>query len=320
MGRTGSPAAGQAVISRRPSLIFMCLLATWIGWGSTYLAIKFALLSFPPLFQVGSRFVVAGGLLLTWAWWHGRQMPTRIQWRNAAIIGAVMMGGTVGGATFAEQWVASGLVVAFMAVIPALMTLANLPFGIKPSRLEVAGMTIGFVGVLLLVRGAGFSASPQGLIAVAVSVVSFSIGSILSQRKFPLAPRSAGYGSGLICAGVLLLALSASAREVLQWPPKPLAIAAWWYLVLIGSVTAFSAYMTLLSSTSAAVASSWTFVTPVIGMLLGFSLGNEIVTGGEWSAVCVITLGVILLVLGRSTGKVVHLATRRPLGYKKSRM
>jgi drug/metabolite transporter (DMT)-like permease len=276
------------------------LLATWIGWGSTYLAIKFALVSFPPFFQVGSRFLMAGGLLLTWAWWRSRQMPTRIQWRNGAIIGTVMMGGTVGGATFAEQWVASGLVVAFMAVIPALMSLANLPFSIKPSRLEVAGMTIGFVGVLLLVRGAGFSASSRGLIAVAVSVVSFSIGSILSQRQFPLAPGSAGYASGLICAGLLLLTLSALAQEVPQWPPQPIAIAAWLYLVLIGSVTAFSAYMTLLSNTSASVASSWTFVTPIIGMLLGLSLGKEVVTGGEWSAVCVITIGVTLLVLGRS--------------------
>jgi len=88
-------------------------------------------------------------------------------------------------------------------------------------------------------------------------------------------------------------------REVPAWPPQPVALAAWWYLVLVGSVIAFSAYMTLLSNTSTALASSWTFVAPVVGTLLGISLGGESVAATDWSAIGVIILGVTVLILGR---------------------
>ena len=132
-----------------------------------------------------------------------------------------------------------------------------------------------------------------------VAVLSFSVGSILSRRAFPLAPGSPGYASGLVCAGFLLLALSAVARETPAWPPQPVALAAWWYLVLVGSVLAFSAYMTLLSRTSLALASSWTFVAPAVGTILGISLGGESVTAAEWAAIGIIILAVTLVVLGR---------------------
>lgn len=286
-------------VPRRTGRTLPCLVATWVGWGSTYLAIKFALISFPPFFQVGSRFLMAGGLLMGWAWWRGLPMPTATQWRNACVIGTVMLGGTVAGATFAEQSVASGLVVTFMAVTPALLALGNLLCGITPSRLELTGIACGFAGVLLLARGTSFSASPQGLIAVVIAVLSFSLGSILSRRTFPLAPGFPGYASGLVCAGLLLLALAALAEEAPAWPPQPVALAAWWYLVLVGSVIAFSAYMTLLATTSTALASSWTFVAPLVGTLLGTSLGGESVTTTEWTAIGVIILGVTMLVLGR---------------------
>jgi drug/metabolite transporter (DMT)-like permease len=118
------------MISRRISpLILACLAATWFVWGSTYLAIRFALVSFPPFFQMGTRLLLAGILLIAWVWWRGQKLPTFTQWRNAALVGALMLGGNVGGVAFAEQSVASGPVVAFMAVTPALMTLASLPFG-----------------------------------------------------------------------------------------------------------------------------------------------------------------------------------------------
>src|SRR5262245_25601874 len=117
---------------RLSPLVLACLAATWFVWGSTYLAIKFALVSFPPFFQMGTRFLLAGVLLLAWAWWRGQRLPTPAQWRNATIVGALMLGGGMGGTAFAEQSVASGLVVAFIAVTPALMTLLSLPFGIRP--------------------------------------------------------------------------------------------------------------------------------------------------------------------------------------------
>jgi len=298
MSRAATESA-QAPRARISPLILACLAATWFVWGSTYLAIKFALVSFPPFFQGGTRFLAAGTLLLLWVWWRRQKMPTLTQWRNAAIVGAVMLGGNMGGVVYAEQTVASGLVVAFIAIVPALITIASLPFGIRPTRLEAIGIGIGIVGVLLLVRGDAFTASSAGLIAMIIAALGWSIGSVLSQHVFPLAAASAGFASQMICGGVVLLVLSLLTGETFHWPPQPLAAAAWMYLVAFGSLIAFSAYMVLLSNTRPALASSNSFVNPVIGMLLGVSLGGEKITSHEWLAVGIIVLGVTMLILVR---------------------
>jgi drug/metabolite transporter (DMT)-like permease len=287
--------SGQRVLS---PLILACLAATWFIWGSTYLAIKFALVSFPPFFQMGTRFLVGGTLLFLWVWLRRQKMPTLAQWRNAAIVGTLMLAGNVGGVAYAEQTVASGLAVAFIAIVPALITIASLPFGIRPSRLEALGIGIGFVGVLLLVRGDSFAASSAGLIAIIVAALGWSIGAVLSQHVFPLAPAFAGFSSAMICGGVVLLVLSLLSGETFHWPPQPFAAVVWVYLVVC-SLIAFSAYMVLLSRTRPALASSNSFVNPVIGMFLGVSLGGERVSSHEWLAVGIIVLGVTMLILGR---------------------
>lgn len=279
--------------------IAACLAATWLIWGSTYLGIKFALVSFPPFLQNGSRFLVAGSLLLVWARWRGHAMPSLTQWRNAAVVGALMLAANVGGVAYAEQTLASGLVVAFIAIVPALITVASMPFGIRPTRLEVIGIALGFFGVLLLVRGEAFTSSPIGVLAIVTAALGWSTGSVLSQHFLRLAPASAGFASAMLCAGGVLTALSFLTGETFRWPPQPLATAAWLYLSLFGSVIAYSAYMTLLANTRPAIATSNSFVNPVIAMLLGVSLGGEMVTHREWLAVGIIVLGVTVLILGR---------------------
>jgi len=276
-------------------LVLLCLAATWLVWGSTYLAIKFALLSFPPFFQMGTRFLFAGVLLLAWMRWRKAPWPSAKQWRNALIVGALMLGGGMGGTAYAEQSVGSGLVVAFIAVVPLMIAALNLLWGVKPGRLELVGIGVGLAGVLMLTQGAGFQASPAGLAAIALACVTWSIGSVLSQRTLPLAPGPMGFASEMICGGLVLLAMSATHREAPPWPPQPAAVAAWFYLVVFGSLIAFNAYMLLLARASAAVASSYTFVNPVIAMLLGVAVLGEVVTGFEWLAAAVVLVGVVLL-------------------------
>ena len=279
--------------------IAACLAATWFIWGSTYLAIKLALRSFPPFLQNGTRFLLAGSILLLWARWRGQAMPTLGQWRNALVVGSLMLAANVGGVAYAEQTLASGLVVAFIAIVPALITIASLPFGIRPTRKEVIGIALGFFGVLLLVRGAAFTSSPIGVVAIVTAALGWSTGSVLSQHVLRLAPASAGFASAMLCAGGVLTTLAVLTGETFTWPPQPLATVAWLYLSLFGSVIAYSAYMTLLANTRPALATSNSFVNPVIAMLLGVSIGGEIVTRQEWLAVGVIVLGVTVLVLGR---------------------
>ena len=298
----------EAASSTRPAgatlspLLLACLAATWLIWGSTYLAIKFALVSFPPFFQMGTRFLVAGGLLLAWMRWRGAALPTAAEWRHALVVGTLMLGGGMGGTAYAEVTVGSGLVVAFIAVVPLMIAAVNALYGVRPGRLESAGIGVGLVGVLMLTQGDGFAASTAGLVAITTACVTWSIGSVLSQRSLPLAPGAMGFASEMICGGVVLLLISAMVGETPSWPPTPLALAAWVYLVVFGSLIAFNAYMVLLAQASAGLASSYTFVNPVIAMLLGVALAGETVTGFEWAAVAVVLAGVVLLVGGRRPG------------------
>jgi drug/metabolite transporter (DMT)-like permease len=287
-------------------LIIACLAATWLVWGSTYLAIKFTLESIPPFFGMGTRFITAGVVLALWmrlvkksAW------PNALQWRNALIIGALMLAGGMGGTAYSEQSVSSGLVVAFIAVCPVMMALGNLIWKIYPTRLETAGTIVGLIGVLMLTQGAGFSASPVGLIAIAIACVSWTAGSLLTQRvpSLALAPGAMGFASEMILGGGVLMVLAALNGEyaALANAPSPtwLALASWAYLVVFGSLIAFNAYMILLARASAALASSYCFVNPVIAMLLGIAFANEKVSGFEWAAAGVVLLGVVLTLRGR---------------------
>jgi len=295
-----TPAPRSLTVLGLPPLVALCLAATWLVWGSTYLAIKFALLSFPPFFQMGTRFLAAGALLLAWMRWRGAAWPDRTQWRNALVIGALMLGGGMGGTAYAEVTVGSGLVVAFIAVVPLMIAALNLLWGVRPRALETAGIVLGLAGVLMLTQGAGFQASPAGLTAIALACTGWSLGSVLSQRTLPLAPGAMGFASEMLCGGMVLMLMSALHGEAPVWTPQPVALVAWLYLVVFGSLIAFNAYMLLLARAPAALASSYTFVNPVIAMLLGVAIAGEHVTHFEWIAVSVVLAGVLLLLWRRA--------------------
>ena len=270
-------------------LVIACLAATWVIWGSTYLAIRFALVSFPPYLQMGSRFIVAGVALALWMRLaRAAPWPDQRQWRNALVVGALMLGGGMGGVAVAEQTVGSGLVVAFIAVVPLLIVLINLFWRIVPGRLELAGIGVGLAGVLLLTRGSGFQGSPTGLLAMATACSCWSLGSVLSQRALPLAPGAMGFASEMLCGGAVLMLLAGATGETFTWV----------YLVVFGSLLAFNAYMVLLARASAGLAASYTFVNPVIAMLLGVTFGGETITTYEWAAAGVVLAGVVLLIAG----------------------
>lgn len=291
-----------------PPLVLASLLAVWLIWGSTYLAIKFALVSFPPFWQMGTRFLVAGGLLAAWMHWRGARWPTRGEWLNATILGALMLGVGYGFTAVAEVHVSSGLVVAFIGIGPALQMAMEWPYGLRPTRREALGIGLGFVGVLGLAAGQSFSASPLGLGAVLLASVAWKLGSVwtvhglpqaLGGRRLDLTPGAMGYASQMLAGGALLTLASPLAGEQPGWPLDPLALAAWVYLVVAGSLVAFSAFMLLLQRTPTAVSSSYAYVNPVIGMVLGVTLGGETIQWGEWLAAGLVTGSVLLMLGGR---------------------
>lgn len=296
-----------AAASRKAALLVPALLACYLVWGSTYLAIRLALASFPPFFQMGTRFLAAGVLLMGWVLWRraarpgkAAPLPTGREWRNALAVGTLMLGGGMGLTATASQYVGSGLIATFIAVTPMMVCGWGLLFGQRPGRLELAGMVVGLAGVLLLVRGASFAASPVGIACIAGATLAWSLGSVLQTSKLPLAAGPAGFASEMLCGGAVLMLISLALDEQFAWPPQPLATAAWLYLVVFGSLVAFSAYLYLLANASPAMATSYAFVNPLIALFLGVAVASETVTGGEWIACGVVLAGVFLIFRGKT--------------------
>jgi drug/metabolite transporter (DMT)-like permease len=280
------------------TLVGLCLLATWILWGSTFLAIKLALVDLPPFFQMGSRFLCAGTVLLCWLRLkHGLPLPSAGQWRNALIVGGLLLAGGGGGTAYAQQTVASGLAAAFIAVEPALMLCGHWAFGRKPTSREILGILLGACGVILLVRGSGFTASSVGLSAIAIAALSWSVGGVLEVERLPTAPGLMGPATQMICGGGVLLGISAGSGEHLRWPTWSSSLA-WIYLVLFGSLLAFSAFAILLRTTRTSIAMSYTFVNPVVAVFLGVTLAGEKLTPSQIMAITIILGSVVLLLSG----------------------
>jgi drug/metabolite transporter (DMT)-like permease len=280
-------------------VVLGCLAATWLVWGSTYLVIRFALAGFAPYFLMATRFVFAGGVLLAWQLARSAPLPSARQWGNALLVGTLMLGGGMGGVAYAEQTIGSGLVVAFIAVIPLLLVVINLAFGVRPRRTELLAVLVGLGGVLMLTQGVGMRASPAGLAAITVGTTGWALGSVLAQRGFALAPGATGFATEMLCGGVALLLMSALRGEPWHWPIQTGVWLAWWYLVVFGSLIAFSAYMLLLARTTSSIAASYSLVNPVVALFLGVTLGGETVSSWEWIAAGVVMIGVVLLFSGR---------------------
>lgn len=225
---------------------------------------------------------------------RGHALPSARQWRNAWIVGGLLLAGGGGGTAYAEQTVASGLAAAFIAVEPAMMACGHWAFGRKPTRREVFGILLGLCGVILLVSGSGFASSLVGLSAMAIAALSWSVGSVLEVERLHTAPGLMGAASQMICGGGVLLALSAANREPLHWPTLSSTLA-WIYLVVFGSLLAFSAFATLLHTTRTSIAMSYTYVNPVVAALLGVSLAGERLTSVEIAGTAVIVASVALL-------------------------
>jgi drug/metabolite transporter (DMT)-like permease len=181
-----------------------------------------------------------------------------------------------------------------------MMAVLNRFYGLRTGLAETLGIGVGLTGVLMLTQGHGFQASPAGLAAITIACVTWSAGSVLSQNQLPLAPGAMGFASEMLCGGVVLLGLSWLRGESMALPAFGTAWLAWGYLVVFGSLVAFNAYMVLLAKASAGLASSYSFVNPLIAMALGVALGGETVTPFEWASVAVVLAGVVLLIWRRA--------------------
>ena len=243
---------------------------------------------------------MAGALLYSWKKWHGAPNPTMTEWRAAGFIGILMLGGGMGLTAVGQQYISSGLTAVFIACSPMILSFCTGFFGEWPNKREWLGIFLGFAGAILLAAGDEFSAQPMGIAALLAAIICWNIGSVLSQRKYTLAPGAMGFASEMLLGGVFLIIIALFNGESFHTPMTVKALAAWSYLVVAGSLLAFTAYMFLLSKVSSALASSYAYVNPLIAVTLGVLIGGENLSTREILAMVIILSSVALITVSHT--------------------
>jgi drug/metabolite transporter (DMT)-like permease len=290
--------AAQEMSSFNPT-VALALAIVYIVWGSTYFAIDLTLATMPPFLMTGTRFLTAGAILTAFLVIRGHALPTAKQWFNCALIGALMQGGCVGGIAIAERTITSGLASVGIATVPIWTTLmAGLMNRTWPIRSEIIGITFGFIGVVMLNIEGGISGASQGATIIVVAALCWSLGSVLSQRlDLPKGPMA--FGGEMLMGGTITMLGGLAIGERVVTMPSSSAILSLLYLVVAGSLGAYTAYMYLLRTVRTAVATSYTLVTPVVAVGLGAAFLSEKVTLFTVLSVVMVLCGVAFIFKAR---------------------
>jgi len=285
--------------------VIAAFAAVYVIWGSTYLAIVFAIETMPPFLAIGSRFLVAGLILYGWMLLRGKgRLGLREAW-NVALVGALTAGAGTGTVAWAEQHIASGLVALLVTVVPIWMVLLDWKWldGGAPSRHVIIGLILGFLGIGFLVGPdlvvAGLDVDVIAALVVLAGSVSWSVGSLYGKRiSMPgnaftsSAIQMLGGGVALLIVGALMGELPAFSIAAIT----PASFAGWAYLIVFGSIVAFSAYVWLMANVSPKQVSSYAYVNPVVAVFLGWLLAGEHVDIRTIVAAAVLVSAVALVV------------------------
>jgi drug/metabolite transporter (DMT)-like permease len=295
----------------RPSRlrIAAAFAAIYVIWGSTYLAIHFAIQTLPPFWMAATRFLLAGMLLYGWARLRGGERPTLLHWRSAAIVGGLLLMGGNGGVVWAQQHVPTGLTALLVASVPVWMVLLD---GIgrgwrRPATQVLLGIGLGLAGVALLVgpgRFAGASAvDPLGALVLVLASLCWATGSLYSRRaRLPASPLL-GTAMEMLAGGALLLLaglLTGEAAKLDLGAASPKSLLAVGYLVVFGSLVGFTAYIWLLRVTRPALVATYAYVNPVVAVFLGWAFAGEPLSARTLLAAAIIIGGVVLITTHRA--------------------
>lgn len=279
---------------RRTLLIVIALFCTYFIWGSTYLAIRFGIESFPPFLLGGVRFVVAGVILYMVMRFLGSANPTFVEWRGAGIVGVLLPAMGNGTVCFVQQTVSSSVAALSIATVPIWMAIFSALWGHHINKLEWLGIVIGFVGIVLLNLGGSLHGDFTSALLLGFAAASWSFGSVWG-KHLAMPKGLMGAACQMFVGGVVLMLASAYAGE--KWP-ETITAKSWGamtFLVVLGSLAAYSAYQWLLKNVPPLVASSNTFVNPVVAFVVGILFANETIAQNEYIALAVIIIGVILI-------------------------
>jgi drug/metabolite transporter (DMT)-like permease len=279
--------------------VFLAFFAIYILWGTTFLAIRIAVAELPPLFAAGARFFTAGVLLFAFMRIKGEAGPSKKQWRNLLLMGLLMFVAEYGPLFWAEKYVPSGIASVLEATIP-LITLALEMLILRQRRFRwtvVVSTLLGFsgVGVLLLPSAQGHMAV-WPCVAILAGAVTWSLGSVLTRSMDLPKSRPLTAGAAMMLGGGILLALSASIGEMHPLPHVSLrAGLALLYLIVCGSLLAFTAFVWLLGRMPATRVASHAYVNPIVAVALGYFVGGEAITLRTLAGTAVVIASVFLI-------------------------
>jgi drug/metabolite transporter (DMT)-like permease len=295
--RTAAPSGQRA----SPLAIWSALAAVYVIWGSTYLAIRFTVETTPPFLSAAARFIVSGGFLYLWRRLAGDPSPCREQWRNAAIIGIFLLVGGNGGVVWAAQFIPSSLSALLVATVPLWMiSFDALRHGDNPSRRAFGGILIGFCGAVLLIGWTANQTSAEhlhGAVAVLAASCLWAIGSIYGKTaKLPASPLVTT-GVEMLVGGAVLVIVACVFGEFAGFDLQAVSFrssAAWVYLTVIGP-GAFVSYAWLLRVAPIPLVATYSYVNPLVAIMLGYFLGNEVLTPRIMLAAALIIGSVVLV-------------------------
>jgi drug/metabolite transporter (DMT)-like permease len=298
----------------RKLAVIAAFAALYLIWGSTYLGIRFAIESIPPLLMAGVRFFLAGLIMYTIARWQGSPKSSLTEWRTALIVGACLLLGGNGGVTVSEQWVPSGLAALLVATVPIYIALLAWLTGSapRPRPLVLLGLAGGFIGVAILI-GPALTTNPNGAsrhIGAGMLILLFgsfiwSVGSLYSRRARNAPSPFLAAGQQMLCGGTLLTIAGFASGEGRDFDLRHislLSLGAFIYLVLIGAVVGFTAYIWLLRRCDPAKVATYAYVNPVVAVLLGALFAGETLTARTALAAAVI-IGSVALVITAQQAK-----------------
>lgn len=274
--------------SARPASwkILVAFSIIYFVWGSTYLAIRIGVREFPPFLMAGMRFTAAGFVMLAWMRFAGTPLPRLREWRGITLLGTLMFLIDYACLFWAEQRVPSGVAAVILAMIPVCITLLEIIF-LRTQRLTLrlaVGLLIGVLGVAVLMNPSsslGEAALDRGgTIALLVACCGWSLGTIVTKRVTLPASKAMSAGAQMLSGGIQLLILSAIAGEFSDFRPANISINAWFslvYLIIGGSIVAFTAYVWLLHYESPTKVGTYAYVNPVVAVIIGGAIGGEVV-------------------------------------------
>ncbi len=285
--------------------LLSAFLIVYIIWGSTYLAIRFAIASIPPLLMAGMRFFIAGLLLLIISRFNDKEKLKLVHFRSAIIIGVLLLLGGNGGVVWAEQWVPSGITALLISTVPVWVAIISwaMPHGENPSLKNITGVILGFVGLFFLVSPhnliAGGNVNITGALVLIAAALSWGAGSVYTKHAEVPNSKLTTVALEMFFGGLSLIIVSYFFGDWDRFHPSLVtqkSLLAFIYLIIFGSLIAFTSYIWLLDAAGPAKATTYAYVNPVVAVILGYFIASEELSLKMIFAAFIIIAAVVIII------------------------